>query len=124
MATSRTKLTEELRQKYMIIFHDLLVKSETLNEDEFLRTGSNTFSFPVLDSEGNEEFMEITVKVPKGSKDEPYDGYLRAEDYKIKLKQDEEKAKKQAEDKAKKQARDKKLRERKAEQKAQREKEV
>lgn len=58
--------------------------SENLNE-EVLQTGSNEICLPICNTEGDEGFLVITFKVPKGSRDgEVYDGYSVAEDYKIK----------------------------------------
>ena len=54
------------------------------------------------------------VKVPTGSRDgEPYDGYAKAEDYALKMKLKEEKAKEAKIAKEKKIARDKQMREEK-----------
>lgn len=70
---------------------------------------SNTLNFPVVAEDGEEGWVEIVVKVPKGTKDEEYDGYGRRQQYEIecaekaekKAKADEAKAKKIAKDKAK-----------------------
>lgn len=72
---------------------------------------SNAFNFPVVADDGEEGWVEIVVKVPKGTKDEEYDGYARREQYRIDC---EEKAAKKAEKeaaKAKKIARDQAARE-------------
>lgn len=55
---------------------------------------SNIFNFPVVAEDGEEGWVEITVKVPKGTKDEEYDGYGRREQYGLDC---EEKAAKKAE---------------------------
>ena len=53
--------------------------------DEVLVTGSNEVAIPVVDSEGNERWVQIVVKIPSGSRDgEPFDGYSLAEDYQMK----------------------------------------
>lgn len=44
---------------------------------------SNTLNFPIVAEDGEEGWVEVIVKVPKGTKDEEYDGYGRREDYKI-----------------------------------------
>ena len=50
--------------------------------DETLRTASNEIAVPVVDSEGGEHFIVLTIKIPTGSRDgEAYDGYAAAEDY-------------------------------------------
>ena len=55
---------------------------------------SNTLNFPVVAEDGEEGWIEIVVKVPKGTKDEEYDGYGRRRQYEISL---NEKAEKNAE---------------------------
>lgn len=55
---------------------------------------SNSFNFPVVADDGEEGWVEIVVKVPKGTKDEEYDGYGRREQYSLDC---EEKAAKKAE---------------------------
>ena len=57
MAKSRRALQNELRLKYLGKIMDFLAK-----EEDVLRTGSNEIAFPVTDSEGNEEFIQIVVK--------------------------------------------------------------
>ena len=86
--------------------------------EEVLRVGSNEIAFPVVDSEGNEDFIVLTCKIPTGANKgtEPYDGYAMAEEYEMKLKEKAEKAKKAAEAKAKKIAKDEAYRKKKAEQ--------
>lgn len=44
--------------------------------------GSNVLNYPTV-IDGEECWVEVTVKVPKGTKDEEYDGYGRREDFKI-----------------------------------------
>ena len=109
MAKSRRALQNELRLKYLGKIMEFLAK-----EEDVLRTGSNELAFPVTDSEGNEEFIQIVVKVPTGSRDgEPYDGYQMAEDYALKLKLQQEKAEKARIAKEKKIARDAQMRKKK-----------
>ena len=61
--------------------------SECLStEDEVLVVGANELAIPVVDSEGNEKWVVLTIKVPTGSRDgDAYDGYAMAEDYQLKL---------------------------------------
>ena len=90
---SRKQITEEIRLAYLE-----KVSSFFQSEDEqVLRVKSNEIAFPVVGSDGSEEFVVITVKVPNGSKDEPYDGYAMAEDYEIHQREKEEKKKAKAE---------------------------
>ena len=82
---------------------------------EVLTVGSQEYSIPVVNSDGDEGYINIPFKVPKGSRDgEAYDGYEMAEDYKLKVKVKEEKAEAAAKKKAEKIAKDKKAREEKA----------
>ena len=108
---SRKQIAEEIRQNYLE-----KISSFFRGEDEdVLKVKSNEIAFPVVGSDGSEEFVVITVKVPNGSKDEPYDGYAMAEDYEIHQKEKEEKKKKREEEKKRKIARDKRMREKKKE---------
>ena len=47
---------------------------------------SGSFNFPVVGSDGEEGWVEIVVKVPKGTKTDEYDGYEQREAYELKLK--------------------------------------
>ena len=81
---------------------------------EVLTVGSAEFAIPVLDSEQNESWLVVTLKVPNGTRDgEPYDGYEMAQDYAMKQKVKAEKAEDAAKKKAAKIERDPKLREEK-----------
>ena len=103
---------EDIRTNYINVFSEIL---STQFDYEVLRTGSNEICLPIVNSEGDEGYMTITFKIPKGSRDgEAYDGYSVAEDYKIKC---EAKAQKTAEALRKKNEkieRDRKAREEKA----------
>ena len=100
MAVSRKVERELIREKYLNEFIEFL----TAKGEEVLRVKSNEIAVPVVGCEDNEDFLVVTVKVPTGANKglEPYDGYAEAEDYALKLKQKEEKAKTDAEKKAKK----------------------
>ena len=113
MAKSRKQLREEVKTIYVEKLIDFFKETE-----EVLRVGSNEIAFPVVDSEGNEDFIVLTCKIPTGANKgtEPYDGYAMAEEYEMKLKEKAEKAKKAAEAKAKKIAKDEAYRKKKAEQ--------
>lgn len=75
-------------------------------------TASNKINFPTVDSEGNDEWVVITVTVPTGAEKgtEPYDGYAERTAYEMKQAEKAEKAKIAAEKKAKKIAADEKKR--------------
>ena len=113
--TSKKILHDALRSKYIERVSEFLADAG----EEVLITGSNEIALPCVDSEGNDEFVVITFKVPTGSRDgDAYDGYSMAEDFKMKTAEKAEKAKVAAEKKAKKIARDKKMREERAKAKA------
>ena len=102
MATEKT-LCENLRAFHL----NEIIKMYESHDDEVLRTDSNEIAIPVVDSEGNERYIVITVKIPTGSRDgDAYDGYSMAEDYAMKCAERkakaEEKARKSAERKPKK----------------------
>ena len=113
MAVSRKSERELIRKSYLEVVSNFLAE----RGDEVLLVKSNEIAIPVVGCEGNEDFLVITFKVPTGANKgtEPYDGYEMAQDYKIKLESDAEKAKAKAEKKAKKAKRDAELRKRKAE---------
>ena len=115
MAVSKKSLHESLRKSYM----DKITAFLADQGEEVLVTGSNEIALPCVDSEGNDEVIVLTFKVPTGSRDgDPYDGYSIAEDFKMKSAEKAEKAKIAAEKKAKKIAQNKKMREEKAKAKA------
>lgn len=97
--TSKKILHEALRAKYT----EALTKLLTDEGEEVLRVGSNVLAFPCVDDEGNDEYIELTIKVPTGGRDgEIYDGYALRDDYKLHCEQKAEAAKIAAEKKAKK----------------------
>lgn len=118
MAKSKKQLHEEIRAKFMKTVADFLMEQG----EEVLQTGSQEIAIPCVDSEGNDEYMVVTFKVPTGSRDgEAYDGYSMAEEYAIKVRQQAEKAEKTKAEKARKAEKDKAMREQKAKAKAERE---
>lgn len=117
VTNSKKTLHNALRAKYIERVSKFLADSG----EEVLVTGSNEIALPCVDSEGNDEFIVITFKIPTGSRDgDIYDGYSMAEDFKMRTAEKVEKAKVAAEKKAKKIARDKQMREAKAKAKAER----
>lgn len=118
MATSKKNLHDTLRAQYMERVSKFLADAG----EEVLVTGSNEIALPCVDSEGNDEFIVLTFKIPTGSRDgDAYDGYSMAEDYHMKCSEKAEKAKVAAEKKAKKIEADKKAREAKVKAKAEHE---
>ena len=95
MAKTQKSLNDELRAMYLE-----RVRTCLSEEDEVLMVGANELAVPVVDTEGNEKWIVLTVKVPTGSRDgDAYDGYAMAEDYRMRQ---AHKAEKAAERKAKK----------------------
>ena len=113
MATSRKALREAVKAVYVA---DLAAYFGGKGE-EVLQVKSNELAIPVVDAEGNEDFIVLTVKIPTGANKgtEPYDGYAMAEEYQLKQAEKAAKAKEAAEKKAAKIARDEARRAKEAE---------
>ena len=110
---------DNVRDKVMA---DCKVLFEGLQYD-VLRTGSQELCLPIVNDDGDESYLVVTFKIPKGSRDgDPYDGYSVAEEFALKQKLKAEKAKESAKRKAEKIKRDEETRRKKAEAKAKREK--
>lgn len=108
MAMTRKALREALKNDYIKTIIEALAAA---GEDVGM-VGSNEFNLPVVDAEGNEDFIVVKVSIPTGTRDgDAYDGYGEREAYTMKMADKADKAAKAAEAKAKKIARDKKLRE-------------
>lgn len=91
MASNIKQLREAIKAEWL----DFLTEVVQRKGDETLQTASNEFAVPVVDHEGGEHYVVITIKIPTGSRDgEAYDGYAVAEDYAMKC---ESKRAKQAE---------------------------
>ena len=81
MAKTQKSLNDELRALWVQRVNDCLSQ-----EDEVLMVGANELAVPVVDTDGNEKWIVLTIKVPTGSRDgDAYDGYAMAEDYQLKL---------------------------------------
>ena len=79
MAKTQKSLNDELRAMYLARVSECLSQ-----EDEVLVVGANELAVPVVDTDGNEKWIVLTVKVPTGSRDgDAYDGYAMAEDYRM-----------------------------------------
>lgn len=114
---TQTALDNELRAVYIEKVAELF----KADGEEVLRTGSSEVAFPVVDSEGNEKFIVVSVKVPKGERKDgyvPYDGYSVAEEYEINQREKADKKAKADEAKRKKIAQDEAFRKKQAELKA------
>ena len=107
---SKKQTIDALRMDYVKRLAEIL-KEEG---EDVLVVGSNELAIPVVDGEGEEQYVVFKVQIPSGSRDgDAYDGYAMAEDYAMKQRDKAEKAAKAAEEKAKKIARDQKMREQK-----------
>lgn len=112
MAKTRKALREEMKEFYVKKLLEFFSESE-----DVLRVGSNEIAFPIVDAEGNEDFLVVTAKIPTGANKgtEPYDGYAMAEEYEMKQKQKAELAAKRQAEKEKKIKRDEEYRRKKKE---------
>ena len=111
MALNKKALRESYRIEYMERIQTFLES----NKEEVLRVGSNEFAIPFVRSDGEEDYLVLTFKLPTGTRDgEAYDGYALAEDYTFKCEEKRKKAEAAAEAKAKKIEKDKARREAKA----------
>ena len=81
---SRTALDNELRENSVA----KLISMYVAEGEEVLQVGGNVIAFPTVDTSGNEAWVEITVKIPKGERlgkgegFSGYDGYEQAGFYK------------------------------------------
>lgn len=56
---------------------------ESLKDQDIQQIATNKVAFPTLNEKGEEIFVEITVSIPKGSRDgSEYDFYSMAEEFK------------------------------------------
>lgn len=76
--------------------------------EDVCRIASNAVNFPICTDEGEEAWIEITVKIPKDDGD---DGYMKREEYELKERERAEKAAEKERAKQKKIERDKAARE-------------
>ena len=114
MATKFDKIRTHVMDCVKVLFEGM--------QYDVLRTGSQELCVPIVGEEGEEGYLVVTFKVPKGSRDgDAYDGYAMAEEYKMKCEAKAQKAEESAKKKAEKIERDKKMRAQKAEAKAKRE---
>ena len=113
MATKFDKVRESIMEKVKELFDKM--------DYDVLRTGSQELCLPIIGEDNEEGYLVITFKVPKGSRDgDIYDGYVMAEDYKMRCEAKAEKKKEADKRKAAKIKRDEEMRRQKAEAKAKR----
>lgn len=89
-----------------IVIENLFTYLNDYRENDCGMIASNSFNFPIVAADGEEGWVEIIVKVPKGTKDEEYDGYGRREQYELDLKEKAERKAKAEKKKAEKIAKD------------------
>ena len=107
---SKKATNDALRAMYV----DNLIEVLAAAGEDVLRVGSNEIAIPVVDAEGEDNYVVFVVKVPTGSRDgDAYDAYSLAQEYEMKQAEKKEKAEKTAKEKAAKIARDQKKREQK-----------
>jgi hypothetical protein len=114
MTTNQTTVNRNLRDKYIVTICNYLQSLE----EKPVAVGSSTIAIPVVDENGDDKWVEISVKIPKGTKDEPYDGYEREKSYILHCDEVSERASKRKEASDKKKVRDAEARRVKAEAKA------
>ena len=78
---TRTALDNELREKSVID----LMEMYSAKGEEILRVGGNVIAFPTVDSDGNEAWVEITVKIPKGERLGKGEGFAGQGDFEVVL---------------------------------------
>jgi len=80
------------------ILSTLISFMNTHYDADTMPISTSKFVMPVVDAEGNEKFARITVEIPRGTRNgdggyDDYDGYGLAEEWKLKLEDDENKRK-------------------------------
>lgn len=100
---TNTALNTNLRNSILRDFMEFVAGKY---EADTLSCSTSSFTFPVVDEEGNEKFAKISISIPRGTRNgeggyDAFDGYAVAEDFKL---EQEEKAAKRAASEAKKEA--------------------
>ena len=97
MASKKETSLDRKRTTVMAVVNKVLSSMD----EEVLRTASNELTIPIVGDDGEEGFLTMVFKIPKGERDgTPYDGYGCAEEYKLKEKERKEKEAKAAAEKA------------------------
>lgn len=120
---TKTQLNAKIREDYIdlitrMLNRGLIDTDDCFETEDICLIASNKIALPVVDAEGNEKWVTLTVSVPT---DDEFDGYTERDFYAAKVKADKEKAEEKARLKAEKIARDKAAREKKAREKAEKE---
>ena len=104
---SEKVLNDGLRKQFTTELMELLRQSGY----DVMQVGTNELCIPCVDAERNDKYVTFTIKVPTGERGgDPYDGYSMAEDFALKCKAKEEKAREKEIAKQKKIERDAKKR--------------
>ena len=112
------KANDTLRNEYVARLAEWLKASD----EDVLQVSTNEIAIPVVDSEGEDNYVVFTVKIPVGDRDgNAYDAYERAQEFEMKQKEKAIKAEEDAKKKQAKIARDEAMRKQKADAKAKRE---
>lgn len=115
MASKFDKVRENVMEKVGELFGKM-------EYDDVLRIGSQELCIPIIGEDNEEGYLVVTFKVPKGSRDgDMYDGYVMAEDYKMRCEAKAEKKKEADKKKTAKIKKDEDMRRQKAEAKVKRE---
>lgn len=101
------ELQDELRRAYVEKIKEML----GVQGEQVLMIKNNVLTFPVLDGEQNERWINITIQVPRA----PFDGFTEAQGFAQETKLKEQKAAQKAEIKAKKVKKDAENRQKTAE---------
>ncbi len=56
------------------------------NGEDAFKIASNVVVYPVVNDNKEEEWIRVTISIPKGSRDgEKFDGYIEKDDYEFRL---------------------------------------
>ena len=56
------------------------------NGEDAFKIASNVVEYPVVNDNKEEEWIRVTISIPKGSRDgEKFDGYIEKDDYEFRL---------------------------------------
>ena len=98
---TNTALNTNLRNNILKAITEFITEKYDVDS---LSCSTSSFTFPVVDEEGNEKFAKISVSIPRGTRNgnggyDEFDGYAAAEDFRL---EQEDKAAKRAKREAKK----------------------
>ena len=113
---TKTQLNAKIREDYIDLITRMLNRGlvdtdDCFETEDICLIASNKIALPVVDAEGNEKWVTLTVSVPT---DDEFDGYTERDFYAAKVKADKEKAEEKAR-KAEERARQREERERRQE---------